>query len=594
MGVSYTIDTPIKVARFGISSVVSIIEDSLIERMREYYYNKNNKPFKPITKNESDYRAKRITDYLNLMNQIVHEQFEKIKSLAFEKGSEIVQYFEMLPNDSKLKQAYLLMASTEDEVQKLKMQDDLRMQMKPGRIDVNIMVKVDNNRHTKDGLIIEDGSDAVTALRGYANSNLKNSAIVFSAGMNPRLYNYLEKLEEFIAQSDNPESKKIIIKVSDYRSALIQGKYLAKKGIWVSEFRVESGLNCGGHAFASDGYLMGPILEEFKEKREEICLELYTLYCKALVEKGKPTPAQMPKLKISAQGGIGTCQENELLLDYYNLDSTGWGSPMLLVPEATTVDEQTLEKLCEAGEQDIILSNHSPLGVKFNTLRLASSENEKQLRIGKGHPGSPCPEKLLVSNTEFTKEPICTASLKYQRLKLQQISEMEIEEAERKKMIKGVTEKECLCVGLSNAATTVYAQKPLLHTSSGVSICPGPNLAYFNKVVSLKEMIDHIYGHTNILNQSYRPHFFIKELQLYINYLKEEIATLKEELDKKTNKYYLGFCNNLLDGIAYYKQRADKLKIPSFNIERELKTAENYVLKTIERFSIPSVEVVLT
>ena len=38
MGLSYTIDSPIKVARFGISSVVSIIEDSLIERMREYYH----------------------------------------------------------------------------------------------------------------------------------------------------------------------------------------------------------------------------------------------------------------------------------------------------------------------------------------------------------------------------------------------------------------------------------------------------------------------------------------------------------------------------------------------------------------------------
>lgn len=50
--------------------------------------------------------------------------------------------------------------------------------------------------------------------------------------------------------------KKVVIKVSDYRSALIQGKYLAKKGIWVSEFRIESGLNCGGHAFATDGYLL--------------------------------------------------------------------------------------------------------------------------------------------------------------------------------------------------------------------------------------------------------------------------------------------------------------------------------------------------
>ncbi len=35
MGLAYTIDTPIKVAKYGITSVVSIIEDYLIEQMRE-------------------------------------------------------------------------------------------------------------------------------------------------------------------------------------------------------------------------------------------------------------------------------------------------------------------------------------------------------------------------------------------------------------------------------------------------------------------------------------------------------------------------------------------------------------------------------
>ena len=44
--------------------------------------------------------------------------------------------------------------------------------------------------------------------------------------------------------------------MSDFRSALIQGKFLAKKGLEVAEFRIESGLNCGGHAFATDGHLM--------------------------------------------------------------------------------------------------------------------------------------------------------------------------------------------------------------------------------------------------------------------------------------------------------------------------------------------------
>ena len=60
MGLAYTIDSPIKVARFGISSVISIIEDKLIELMRKHYHTEIDKPFKPISEKEDDYRAKAI------------------------------------------------------------------------------------------------------------------------------------------------------------------------------------------------------------------------------------------------------------------------------------------------------------------------------------------------------------------------------------------------------------------------------------------------------------------------------------------------------------------------------------------------------
>ena len=71
MGLAYTIDTPIKVARFGISSVISIVEDRLIEMMRKHYYPTIDQEYFPITSHEEDFRAKRITDYLNLINTIV-------------------------------------------------------------------------------------------------------------------------------------------------------------------------------------------------------------------------------------------------------------------------------------------------------------------------------------------------------------------------------------------------------------------------------------------------------------------------------------------------------------------------------------------
>ncbi len=88
---------------------------------------------------------------------------------------------------------------------------------------------------------------------------------------------------------------------------------MPKKGLWISEYRVESGLNCGGHAFASDGFLMGPILEEFRVKRQQLIDELHKIYNEALKLKNKVTFAKPHELKVTAQGGIGTYNEDKFL-----------------------------------------------------------------------------------------------------------------------------------------------------------------------------------------------------------------------------------------------------------------------------------------
>lgn len=553
MGLAYTIDSPIKVARFGISSVISIVEDRLIEMMRSHYYTANNQKYHPISTHEADYRAKRITDYLNLVNTIVQAQVEKLRNAAFEAGSEITKYFEMLPDDSTIKKLYSQMKQTDNQPEKEKLETYLRSEIRSGSIDVNIMTKVDREIYNDEGAIVEDGSDAVAALRGYAKSNLTNSSVVFSAGMNPRLYNYLESCKEFDVNEDGGFTKKVIVKVSDYRSALIQGKYLAKKGIWVSEFRIESGLNCGGHAFATEGYLLGPILEEFKTNRQELIDTIFEVYNAVLRKKNNQPFIYPPKMIFSVQGGIGTHEEDDFLVRYYKVESTGWGTPFLLVPEATTVDEDTMNLLCNAKEKDVVLSRNSPLGVRFHYLKGTSSENEKSLRIKNGKPGSPCTEKHLSFNTAFTKEPICTASHKYQKLKIAQLQSLNLPELEYKKQLNEVLDKECLCVGLSNAAAINYKQT-FIKTLKAVTICPGPNIANFSKVVSLKTMTDHIYGRTNILTNSNRPHMFIAELDLYIDYLKEELENdMRTEQFSKRKKYYTSFYQNLLNGITYYR-----------------------------------------
>ena len=375
-------------------------------------------------------------------------------------------------------------------------------------------------------------------------------------------------------QVDGHFLKKIIIKVSDYRSALIQGKILAKKAIWVSEFRIESGLNCGGHAFATDGFLIGPILAEFKLNRELMKQELFQLYNKALEQKGKPKLLTEPVQLFSVQGGIGTANENRLLHDYYEMDSTGWGSPFLLVPEATTVDDTTLKQLCAAKEEDLVLSNHSPLGVRFHYLKGTSAEKEKSDRIITGKPGSPCTEKHLALNTEFTKDPICTASKKYIQLKIASLKQQNLSEALYQKQVNDALAKECLCIGLSNAAAICHNQV-LVKSLKAVNICPGPNIVHFSSVLSLKSIVDHIYGRANVLLNNKRPHMFIAELNLYISYLTEKLQEyVPTEQIAKMKKFYTIFFNNLMQGIRYYRNFEGISESEQLKFQRDLNDAE--------------------
>ncbi len=273
MGIGFTIDTPLKVAHLGISSVISLVDDSLIEKMREFYCMKFQLPFQAITEKVEDFRAKRITEYLNLMNVLVNEKFERFLQTLSQRGVELTQYLNMLPSSSELGKKLAALSSIANEHDLLAW---LRANLSPGSIDVNIMTKLDSENYGRDGKLEVKYNDAHAAVRGFANSTLRSS-LVLSAGMHPRLYSYLEEFEDFYPDEPGSLKKKITLKVSDYRSAFIQGKFLAKKGLWVSEYRVESGLNCGGHAFATQGHLLGPILEEFKSKRMELVEEAHAL-----------------------------------------------------------------------------------------------------------------------------------------------------------------------------------------------------------------------------------------------------------------------------------------------------------------------------
>lgn len=563
MGIGYTIDTPVRVAHLGISSVISLLDDILIEKMRKFYCDTLGFTYNEITDKFEDHRAKRITDYLNKIQIIVKEKIERLKIQLSESMPDLEKYVAMLPDVSPLKKQFTQCFSNGNHEDLQKLINEIPV----GDIDVNIMTKLDKTNYSKGVMQSVEFNDAHAALRGFANSDL-HSSVVLSAGMNPRLYSYFEHFSDFYPDENGYLKKRIILKVSDYRSAAIQGKFFAKKGLWVSEYRVESGLNCGGHAFPTQGYLLGPILEEFKTNRKDLVESAFSLYSAALKKKNIQSPSVPPQVKITAQGGVGTHLEHNFLLNYYQIDSVGWGSPFLLVPEVSNVDLHTLSLLQKAKDSDLYLSDTSPLGVPFNTLKNNTKDLEKQDKIDHGTPGSACPKQYGALNEERQ----CTGSRAYQRQKIKELDAMKLSPEEYKIAFDKITVKSCICVGLGTSVLLVN-HLDMKAEGTAVSVCPGPNMAYFNKVVPLKTMVDHIYGRANLIDDDTRQNLFVNEIKLYINFLIQEMEKSAKPISAKQVDYYNEFQHNLIAGVDYYlslakKDEANALQFNVSDLER--------------------------
>ena len=134
MGTGFSIDTPLRVAKYGISSVISLVDDILIEQMRKFHCNRLGLQYREIPERDENARANRVTAYLDLLNELVRDQVSALRSSPFEPGSEITRYFEMLP-DSLLKQSYVDMLGIVDSEEKIKLQNALRSKVVPGSID---------------------------------------------------------------------------------------------------------------------------------------------------------------------------------------------------------------------------------------------------------------------------------------------------------------------------------------------------------------------------------------------------------------------------------------------------------------------------
>ena len=172
--------------------------------------------------------------------------------------------------------------------------------------------------------------------------------------------------------------------------------------------------------------------------------------------------------------------------------------------------------------------------------------------------------------------------------KIAELRSQDLPEQEYNKQLEEVLEKECLCIGLSNAAIKQYKVAPFKRLQA-VNICPGPNIAYFTEIVSLKRMIDHIYGRINIIQHNNRPHMFIKELNLYIEYWSELLRDGKAFTDNKKQAYIQSFYENLSTGISYYRSLSDRLKSEfaglGDKINDSLGEAEAHLAELLHRYS---------
>ena len=210
MGTAFTADSPIKVAHYGIDSVIALADDVLLERLRKYYSEIYNLTYEEIKNNTRDYRADRITSYLNMVNKIVSSKFSEYINSTQETFEEVKKYFSMLPNSTNIKKEFYKMIDENfnfDEMSKW-----LKNNLGIGSIDVNIMTKVDKTNYFQKEELPSEFNDAHAGLRGFAQSDLESS-VIFSAGMNPRLYGYIAKFDDFL-------EFKISTKASNSKSTL--------------------------------------------------------------------------------------------------------------------------------------------------------------------------------------------------------------------------------------------------------------------------------------------------------------------------------------------------------------------------------------
>ena len=195
-------------------------------------------------------------------------RWSAMRSAVFEAGSEIQRYFELLP-PSPVRDLYERMQATDDPLERKRLQDELRQfvdarahrrehhdqarpRSRPARPQA---ARALQRRPERAAWLHEQQGERVGgAVGGHEPPPVR---------LHGRVRRVLSRRRGRPAQARRPEGERLPLGADP-------GQAAGEAGLHVSEFRVESGLNCGGHAFGGKGQLLGPILDEFRRERANL------------------------------------------------------------------------------------------------------------------------------------------------------------------------------------------------------------------------------------------------------------------------------------------------------------------------------------
>ena len=103
----------------------------------------------------------------------------------------------------------------------------------------------------------------------------------------------------------------------------------------------------------------------------------------------------------------------------------------------------------------------------------------------------------------------------------------------------------------------------------------------------MDEMVSHIYGRKNILNSISRPNMFVNELNLYVDYLKNEISKNLSTWTVRQEKHFQLFKENLIKGVAYYKSILLEMKNDQLNMLEKMRSELESSEKNLRNICVP-------